>query len=84
MCSLDKTLLAFALLHSVLQDQLAYFSTYLLTSYFCIPVPYDEKDIFLGGGGLQVLVLEVLIVLPRTVQLQLLLHSSSGHRLGLP
>ena len=23
------------------------YSRYLLTSYFCIPVPYDEKDIFL-------------------------------------
>ena len=26
--------------------KLACFSRYLLTSYFCIPVPYDEKDIF--------------------------------------
>ena len=24
----------------------ACYSRYLLTSYFCIPVPYDEKDIF--------------------------------------
>ena len=23
-------------------------STYLLTSYFCIPVPYNEKDFFSG------------------------------------
>ena len=22
------------------------YSRYLLTSYFCLPVPYDEKDIF--------------------------------------
>ena len=33
----------------------ACYSRYLLTSYFCIPVPYDEKDIFL------VLVLEGLV-----------------------
>ena len=26
----------------------ACYSSYFLTSYFCIPVPYDEKDIFLG------------------------------------
>ena len=35
---LAKLLLAFALLHSVLQGQ-TYYSRYLLTSYFCIPVP---------------------------------------------
>ena len=39
-------LLAFALLHFVLQAKLTCYSRYLLTSYFCIPVPYDEKDIF--------------------------------------
>ena len=43
------------------------YSKYLLTSYFCIPVHYDEKDIFLG-----VLVLEGLVGLHRTIQLQLL------------
>ena len=26
--------------------EFAYYSRYLLTPYFCIPVPYDEKDIF--------------------------------------
>ena len=26
--------------------KLACYSKYLLTSYFCILVPYDEKDIF--------------------------------------
>ena len=49
MFSLDKTLLAFALLHFVLQGQtclLVY--KYLLTSYFCILIPNDEKDIFFG------------------------------------
>jgi len=38
-----------------------------LTSYFCIPVPYNEKDIFFG-----VLVLKGLVGLHGTVQLQLL------------
>ena len=40
----------------------ACYSRYLLTSYFCIPVPYDDKGIFL------LLVLEVLVSLHRTVQ----------------
>ena len=40
-----------------------------MTSYFCIPVPYNEKDIFFG-----VLVLKGLVGLHRTVQLQLLQH----------
>ena len=42
---------------------------YLLTSYFCIPVPFDEKDIFFW-----LLVLEDLVGLHRTIQLQLLKH----------
>ena len=42
------SLLAFPLLHSVLQDKFACYSRYLLTSYICIPVPYDEKDILFG------------------------------------
>ena len=44
-------------------------SRYLLTSYLCILVPYDEKDIFL-----LVLVLDGLVGLHKTVQLQLLQH----------
>ena len=47
-----------------------------LTSYICIPVSYNEKDIFLG-----VLVLEGLVGLHRTIQLQLLQHYWLGHRL---
>ena len=39
-------MLAFDLLSFILQGQICY-SRYLLTSYFCILVPYDEKDIFL-------------------------------------
>ena len=45
-CSLGKTMSALALLHFVLQGQFSCYSRYLLTSYFCIPVHYDEKDIF--------------------------------------
>ena len=45
-CSLGKTLLAFALLHFALQGQTCCYSRYILTSYFCIPVPYDEKNIW--------------------------------------
>ena len=48
-----------------------------MTSYFCISVPYNEKVIFLG------LVLEGLVGLHRTVQLQLLRRYWLGHRLGL-
>ena len=76
-CSLDKILLAFAQLHFVLKDKLAYSSRHFLTSYFCITIPDDEKDIFL------VLVLESVVGLHRTNQLQLLLHQWLGHRLGL-
>ena len=28
--------------------KLACYSRYLLTSYFCILVPYDEKEVFFG------------------------------------
>ena len=38
-------LLSFALLQFVLQAKLAYYFTYLLTSNFFIPIPYDENDI---------------------------------------
>ena len=51
---------------------------FFLTSYFCIPVPCNEKVIFFW-----VLVLEGLLSLHRTIQLQLLYHYWSGHRLVL-
>ena len=44
--SLVKTLLAFALLHFVLQGQTCLLLQVSLD--FCIPVPYDEKDSFFG------------------------------------
>ena len=47
-----------------------------MTSYFCIPVPYSEKDTFFG-----VLVLKVLVGLHRTIQLQVFQCYLSGHRL---
>ena len=56
----------------------ASYSRCFLTSYFCIPVPYNEKDIF---GG--VLVLKGLVGFHRTVQLQLLQCYWLGHTLGL-
>ena len=58
--------------------KLVCYSRYLLTSYFCIPVPYDEKDIYFS-----VLVVEGLVYLQRTIQLQLLWQWWLGHRLGL-
>ena len=78
MHSLGKTLLAFALLHSVLQGQTYLLLQVILTSHFCIPTPYDEKDIFWG-----VLILQGLVGLHRTVPLQLLQRYWLGHRLGL-
>ena len=45
MRSVGKTLLAFALLHSVFHGQICLLH-HFLTSYFCILVPYNEKDIF--------------------------------------
>jgi len=44
-CFLGKTLSAFALLHLYSKAKFACYSRLLLTSYFCITVPYDEKDI---------------------------------------
>ena len=48
-CILLAKLLAFALLHSVLQGpNLPVLLQVSLISYFCIPVPCDEKDIRFG------------------------------------
>ena len=46
--SLGRTPLAFALLHSVLQGQICLLLQVFLDFLLCIPVPYKEKDIFLG------------------------------------
>ena len=58
---LGKTLLAFALLHFVLQSQTCLYSRCLLTSYFCLHISYDEKDILM----LLLLVIEGLVGLHR-------------------
>ena len=76
MCSLGKILLALPCLILYSKAKFACYSEYLLTSYFWIPISYDEKDIGFG-------VLEGLISLPRSGQLQLLRHQCLGHRLGL-
>ena len=76
-CSLAKTV-SFPCFILYSKAKFACYSRYLLASYFSVPVPYDEKDIFFGA-----LVLEGLVCLHRTIQLQLLQHYWSGHRLGL-
>ena len=75
-CSLGKALLAFALLHSVLQGQICLILQVSLDFLFCIPFPYN-KNLF------WVLVLEGLVGLHRIIQLQLLQHYWSRHRLVL-
>ena len=57
------------------KTKLACYPDYLLTSYFCIPIPCDEQD-----GLFLVLILGVLY---RTDQLQLLQHQWLGQRFGL-
>ena len=61
------------------KTKFACYSRCFLTSYFCIPVPYNEKDIFLG-----VLALEGLVGPHRIIQFQVLQHYWSGHRLVFP
>ena len=65
MHSPGKTLLTFALLHSILQGQICLLLQVFLTSYFCIPVLYNENPFW-------VLVLDGLVGTHRTIQLQLL------------
>ena len=82
-CSLGKTLLAFALLHL---ECLAFIPrpdlpvtpgiSWLPTFAFQSPI--------MKSTSLWVLVLKVLVCLHRTIQLQLLQHYWLGHRLGLP
>ena len=76
--SLSKTLLVFALLHFVLQSQ-----TFLLLQVFLDFLLLYSSPLWWKGPILGVLVLEGLLGLHRTIQLQLLQHYWSGHRLGL-
>ena len=68
-CSLGKICLPLPCFIFYFKAKFACYSRYLLTCCFCIPVLYDERDIF---GS--VLVLEGLVGLHRTIQLQLLQH----------
>ena len=77
--SLGRTLLAFVLLHSVLQDQICLLLQVFLKLLLLHSSPPSWKGHILG-----VLILEGLVGLHRTIQPQLLQHYWSGHRLGLP
>ena len=72
------SLLAFALFHSVLQGQIC-----LLLQVFLDFLLLHSNPLEWIGHQFWALVLEVLVGLHRTVQLQLLQHYWSGHRLGL-
>ena len=76
---LGKTLLlAFALLHSVLQDQIC-----LLLQVFLDFLLLHSSPLYWKGHPFWVLVLKGLVSLHRTVQLQLPQPYWLGHRLGL-
>ena len=77
--SLGKTLLAFALLHSVLQDQIC-----LLLQVFLDFLLLHSSPLYWKGHRFWVLVLEGLVGLHRTVKIQLLQYYWSGHIFGLP
>ena len=76
--SLGKTLLVFALLHSVFQGQIC-----PLLQVFLDFLLFQSSPLWWKGHLFWVLVLEGLIDLHRTVQLQLLQHYWLGHRLGV-
>ena len=78
-CSLGKTLLAFALLCFILQGQICLLLQVSLDFLLLHSSPLSWK-----GHLFLVLALEHLVGLYRTIQLQLLQHYLSGHRLGLP
>ena len=77
-CSLGKTLLAFGLLHSVLQGQI-----YLLFQVFLDFLLLHSSPLQWKGHLFWLLVLEGLVGLHRIIQPQLLQHYWLGHRLGL-
>ena len=78
-CSLDKTLLAFALLPFVLQGQ-----TCLLIQVFLDFLLLHSNPLWWKGYLFMVVVLEGLIGLHRTTPLLLLQHCWLGHRLRWP
>ena len=77
-CSLGKTLLAFALLHSVFQGQIWLLHQVFLDFLLFLPSPLWYK-----GHLFWVLVLEGLVGLHRIIQLQLFQHWCLGYRFGL-
>ena len=77
--SLGRTLLSFALLHSVPQGQIC-----LLLQVFLDFLLLHSSPLQWKGHLFRVLDLKGLVGLHRTVQLQLLQHNWLGHRLGLP
>ena len=77
-CSHGKTLLAFALLHSVLRGQIC-----LLLQVSLDFLLLHSSPLWWKGHLFWVLVLEGLVGLHRTIQLQLLHHYWLGSRLGL-
>ena len=77
-CSLDKTLLAFALLHFVLQGQICLL--FLVSLNFLL---LHSNPLWWKGCPFLVLVLEVLVSLHKTGQLQFIQHQWLGHRLRL-
>ena len=62
-------LLAFDLVCFVLQGQICLLLQCLLTSFFCVPDPYNEKDIFFG---------EMILITASYTMLRTSVHSSSG------
>ena len=77
-CSLGKTLLAFALLHFVLQGQIC-----LLLQAAIDFLLLHSSPLWTRGHLFGMLVLEGFVDLHRTIQLQLLQHYWLEHRLGL-
>ena len=76
---LGKSLLAFDLLHSVLQGQI-----FLLLQVFLDFLLLQFSPLWWKVHLFGVLVLEGLVGFHRTIQLQFLQHYWLGHRLGLP
>ena len=76
---LGRTLLAFALLHSILQCQIC-----LSLQVFLDFLLLHSSPLWWKGHLFWVLVLAGLVGLHRTIQFQLLQHYWLGHRLGLP
>ena len=76
--SLIKTILAFALLHSVPQGQI-----WLLLQVFLDFLLLHSSPLYWKGHLFGVLVIKGLVGLHRIVQLQFLQHYWLGHRLGL-